>query len=72
MIIDPTSSAQRTLEADLYADNPVHYRIVFRNGWMRVFCGVVTSVKPTNGMDDVSRQTIDIKVSGKVELITVV
>jgi hypothetical protein len=65
MIIDPASTAQRTLEGDLYAPNPIRYRVLYTNGWTREFFGIVTSIKPTNAMDDVSRQTVSIKVSGK-------
>ena len=65
MIFDPNSTSQRTLEADIEADNAVRYRIVYINGATRTFFGILTNIKPTNGMDDVCRQTVSIKVSGK-------
>lgn len=56
---------QRLLEADIEAENPIEYRIVYRNGAMWVFCGVLKEMTMTNGMDDICRQTLSIKVSGK-------
>ena len=56
---------QRLLEADIYAENPVEYRIVYRNGSMWTFFGVLKEMTPTHGMDDIHRQTLSIKVSGK-------
>lgn len=65
-IFDPNSlSNQRLLEADIEAANPVEYRIVYRDGGMWTFSGVLKEMTPTHGMDDIHRQTLGIKVSGK-------
>ena len=56
---------QRLLEADIEAANPVEYRIVYRDGGMWTFFGVLKEMTPTHGMDDIHRQTLGIKVSGK-------
>lgn len=69
-IFDPdTLSNQRILEADIEAAEPVEYRIVYINGMMRQFFGVLKEITPTNGMDDICRQTLSIKVSGKPTLV---
>jgi len=65
-VFDPDiNGPQRLIEADIEAEAPVDYRILYIDGSTRQFKGVVTSLKPTNGFDDVCRQTISIKVSGK-------
>ena len=65
-IFDPNAlSNQRLLEADIEAANPVEYRIVYRDGGMWTFSGVLKEMTPTHGMDDIHRQTLGIKVSGK-------
>lgn len=65
-VFDPDINApQRLLEDDIEAAAPVDYRILYIDGSTRQFKGIVTSLKPTNGFDDVCRQTISIKVTGK-------
>jgi hypothetical protein len=65
MILDPNSPEQRTLEGDIEADAPIDYRILYVDDSTRTMKGVLQSIKPTNGFDDICRQTISIKVSGK-------
>lgn len=67
MIFDPTSTNQRTLEDDIEADDPIDYRILYIDGSYRQFKGIVTSVAPSGSMDDVNRQTVSIKVSGRFD-----
>lgn len=67
LIFDPDSASnQRTLEADIEADCPIQYRILYRNGMTRDFYAVLKEITPTNAMDDILRQTLSFKVSGKV------
>lgn len=69
LIFDPRAiSNQRIIEADIEADNPIEYRILYTNGQMRTFFAVLTDIKPTNAMDDICRQTMSFKVSGKPRL----
>lgn len=65
MIFDPTSDNQRLLENDIESDTPIDYRILYIDGSYRQFKGIVTSVAPSGAMDDVNRQTVSIKVTGK-------
>ena len=66
MIFDPDElSNQRVIDADIEAENPIEYRILYRNGSMWTFFGVAKEMTMTNPMDDICRQTVGIKVSGK-------
>lgn len=69
MVFDPANDGQEQLEADLLLDAPVDYRFLYKNGDSRPFKGIVTSIKPSSNMDDILRQTVSIKVSGKSDYV---
>lgn len=69
MVFDPANAGQEQLEADMLAEQPVDYRFLYKNGDSRQFKGVITSIKPTSNMDDILRQTVSIKVSGKSDYV---
>lgn len=69
MVFDPASTGQELLETDMEADAPVNYRFLYTNGDSRAFLGIVTNIKPTSNMDDILRQTVSIKVSGKSDYV---
>ena len=65
-IFDPDAlSNQRLIEADIEAVNPIQYRILYRDGSAWTFFGVLKEITPTHSIDDIHRQTLGIKVSGK-------
>lgn len=69
MVFDPDSAGQELLEADMLEAAPVDYRFLYKNGNSRPFKGIITNIKPSSNMDDILRQTVSIKVSGKSDYV---
>ena len=66
LVFDPRSiSNQRIIEGDIDAPNPLRYRILYIDGATDTFYAILKSMKRTNPMDDVTRQSLTLKVSGK-------
>ena len=72
LVFDADSAAQATLEADIESKDLVLYRFLYPSGNYRYFAGSVTSIKPTSEMDDILRQTVGFKASGRTDLVRVV